>query len=242
MIEVAGLKKSFGEVTALRNVSFTASDAKVTGLLGHNGAGKSTSLRILYGLVQPDLGFAKIDGTNVSEDRVLAQSKLGVLPDGQGIYQRLTPREHMRYFGRLHGLTEDIIEARTTELIHLLDMAVIADRRTQGFSQGERMKVCLARALVHNPKHIVLDEPTNGLDVMTTRKVRELIAELRMQGLCVLFSSHLMYEVSKLCDEIVIMAEGRVAVQGTPAEILESAKERSLEDAFVTLSERVVLS
>jgi sodium transport system ATP-binding protein len=173
---------------------------------------------------------------------VLAQSKLGVLPDGQGLYQRLTPREHMRYFGRLHGLTEDIIEARTTELIHLLDMAAIADRRTQGFSQGERMKVCLARALVHNPKHIVLDEPTNGLDVMTTRKVRELIAELRMQGLCVLFSSHMMYEVSKLCDEIVIMAEGRVAVQGTPAEILESAKERTLEDAFVTLSERVVLS
>ena len=239
MIEVAGLKKSFGDVVALRTVSFKAEDARVTGLLGHNGAGKSTSLRILYGLIQPDTGFAKIDGVNVSQDRILAQSKLGVLPDGQGLYQRLTPREHMRYFGRLHGMTEDMIEQRSLELIGMLDMGSIADRRTGGFSQGERMKVCLARALVHNPKHIVLDEPTNGLDVMTTRKVREMIQELKTLGLCVLFSSHLMYEVSKLCDEIIIMAEGRVAAQGTPEQILATAEESSLEDAFVTLSERV---
>ena len=239
MIEVAGLKKSFGDVVALRTVSFKAEDARVTGLLGHNGAGKSTSLRILYGLIQPDTGFAKIDGVNVSQDRILAQSKLGVLPDGQGLYQRLTPREHMRYFGRLHGMTEDMIEQRSQELIGMLDMGSIADRRTGGFSQGERMKVCLARALVHNPKHIVLDEPTNGLDVMTTRKVREMIQELKTLGLCVLFSSHLMYKVSKLCDEIIIMAEGRVAAQGTPEQILATAEESSLEDAFVTLSERV---
>jgi sodium transport system ATP-binding protein len=239
MIEVAGLKKSFGDVVALRTVSFKAEDARVTGLLGHNGAGKSTSLRILYGLIQPDTGFAKIDGVNVSQDRILAQSKLGVLPDGQGLYQRLTPREHMRYFGRLHGMTEDMIEQRSQELIGMLDMGSIADRRTGGFSQGERMKVCLARALVHNPRHIVLDEPTNGLDVMTTRKVREMIQELKTLGLCVLFSSHLMYEVSKLCDEIIIMAEGRVAAQGTPEQILATAEESSLEDAFVTLSERV---
>ena len=238
MIEVSGLRKSFAEVTALNGVSFSAQNAKVTGLLGPNGAGKSTSLRILYGLLKPDTGWAKIDGLDVSLERLKAQARLGVLPDGHGLYSRLTAREHMAFFGRLHGISPDVLEQRSDELIRMLDMQTIADRRTEGFSQGERMKVCLARALIHSPDNIVLDEPTNGLDVMTTRKVRELINELRQLGLCVLFSSHIMHEVSRLCDEIVIIAEGQVVAQGVPDAIRESAGEENLEDAFVTLSER----
>ena len=238
MIEVSGLRKSFAEVTALKGVSFSAQNAKVTGLLGPNGAGKSTSLRILYGLLKPDTGWAKIDGLDVSLERLKAQARLGVLPDGHGLYARLTAREHMAFFGRLHGISPHVLEQRSDELIRMLDMQTIADRRTEGFSQGERMKVCLARALIHSPDNIVLDEPTNGLDVMTTRKVRELINELRQLGLCVLFSSHIMHEVSRLCDEIVIIAEGQVVAQGVPDAIRESAGEENLEDAFVTLSER----
>ena len=238
MIEVSGLRKSFAEVTALKGVSFSAQNAKVTGLLGPNGAGKSTSLRILYGLLKPDTGWAKIDGLDVSLERLKAQARLGVLPDGHGLYARLTAREHMAFFGRLHGISPDVLEQRSDELIRMLDMQAIADRRTEGFSQGERMKVCLARALIHSPDNIVLDEPTNGLDVMTTRKVRELINELRQLGLCVLFSSHIMHEVSRLCDEIVIIAEGQVVAQGVPDAIRESAGEENLEDAFVILSER----
>ncbi|MCH1557142.1 MAG: ATP-binding cassette domain-containing protein [Pseudomonadales bacterium] len=238
MIEVSGLRKSFAEVTALKGVSFSAQNAKVTGLLGPNGAGKSTSLRILYGLLKPDTGWAKIDGLDVSLERLKAQARLGVLPDGHGLYARLTAREHMAFFGRLHGISPDVLEQRSDELIRMLDMQTIADRRTEGFSQGERMKVCLARALIHSPDNIVLDEPTNGLDVMTTRKVRELINELRQLGLCVLFSSHIMHEVSRLCDEIVIIAEGQVVAQGVPDAIRESAGEENLEDAFVILSER----
>ena len=241
MIEVSGLRKTFGEVTALKSVSFSAQNAKVTGLLGPNGAGKSTSLRVLYGLLQPDNGWAKIDGLDVSLERIKAQSRLGVLPDGHGLYSRLTAREHMAFFGRLHGISSDALEQRSDELIRMLDMQGIADRRTEGFSQGERMKVCLARALIHSPDNIVLDEPTNGLDVMTTRKVRELIGELRQLGLCVLFSSHIMHEVSRLCDEIVIIAEGQVVAQGVPDAIRESAGENNLEDAFVVLSERAAL-
>ena len=238
MIEVSGLRKSFAEVTALKGVSFSAQNAKVTGLLEPNGAGKSTSLRILYGLLKPDTGWAKIDGLDVSLERLKAQARLGVLPDGHGLYARLTAREHMAFFGRLHGISPDVLEQRSDELIRMLDMQTIADRRTEGFSQGERMKVCLARALIHSPDNIVLDEPTNGLDVMTTRKVRELINELRQLGLCVLFSSHIMHEVSRLCDEIVIIAEGQVVAQGVPDAIRESAGEENLEDAFVILSER----
>ncbi len=238
MIEVSGLRKSFGDVTALKSVSFSAQNAKVTGLLGPNGAGKSTSLRVLYGLIKPDIGWAKIDGLDVSLERLKAQARLGVLPDGHGLYARLTAREHMAFFGRLHGISPDVLEQRSGELIRMLDMQTIADRRTEGFSQGERMKVCLARALIHSPDNIVLDEPTNGLDVMTTRKVRELINELKQLGLCVLFSSHIMHEVSRLCDEIVIIAEGQVVAQGVPDAIRESAGEDNLEDAFVILSER----
>ena len=185
MIEVSGLAKAFGEVKAVKDISFTARDGQVTGLLGPNGAGKSTTLRILYGLLRQDAGTAMIDGIDISSEPRQAQARIGVLPDNHGLYVRMTAREHIRYFGELQQVDAETLETRTEELINLLDMKNIADRRTEGFSQGEKMKVCLARALVHSPQTVMLDEPTNGLDVMSTRTVRipclrSLIAILRI--------------------------------------------------------------
>ena len=241
MIEVKNVAKKFGEVEAVRDVSFTADNGRVTGLLGPNGAGKSTTLRVLYGLYSPDTGSAEVDGINVHQDRIAAQQIMGVLPDAHGLYVRLTAREHIQYFGQLHGMADEELERRTDDLLRLLDMEKIADRRVEGFSQGERTKVCIARALVHNPPNVMLDEPTNGLDVMTTRAVRELIDELRKRDIAVLFSSHLMHEVARLCDHIVIVASGVVVASGTTEEISQTAREENLEEAFVKLVEAEVL-
>lgn len=239
MIEVRSLCKSFGEINAVRDVSFAAENGKVTGLLGPNGAGKSTTLRILYGLLTQDSGDALIDGIEIKSDRLLAQRKIGVLPDSHGLYIRLTAREHIHYFGRLHNVDKNVLEARSNELIRLLNMESIADRRVEGFSQGERMKVCLARSLIHEPPNVLLDEPTNGLDVMTTRTVREIISELKQRDIAVLFSSHLMHEVSRLCDHIIIVSEGSIVASGSNDEIRAVAQEDNLEDAFVKLVEGV---
>lgn len=240
MIEVSGLAKSFGSVVAVRDVSFSASNGQVTGLLGPNGAGKSTTLRIIYGLLRQDSGTATVDDIDIMAETRRAQRAMGVLPDAHGLYMRLTAREHIAYFGRLHKLPEEKLSARIDELLRLLDMQSIADRRVEGFSQGERTKVCLARALVHDPPNVLLDEPTNGLDVMTTRSVRELIGELRSRGIMVMFSSHMMHEVARLCDQIVIISEGIVVASGTTDEIRDAAREDNLEEAFVKLVERVL--
>jgi sodium transport system ATP-binding protein len=236
MILVEGLKKRFGAVTAVDGVSFTAPDGAVTGLLGPNGAGKTTALRMIYGLMTPDGGRIEVDGQNLQADPLAAQARLGVLPDVAGLYPRLTAREHIHYFGRLHGLNGAELETRSQQWIDLLDMSVFADRRVAGFSHGERTKVAFARALVHQPQNILLDEPTNGLDVMSTRTVREVIRRLRAEGRCVLFSSHVMQEVSALCDRIIVIAKGRVAATGSPDELLALTGKSSLEDAFVALS------
>ena len=236
MIEVDRLYKQFGEVVAVDGVSFTAPDGEVTGLLGPNGAGKTTTLRMLYGLIASDRGQVRIDGIDVGLEPLNAQARIGVLPDSQGLYPRLTAREHARYFGRMQGLQRDELEARIDELIQLLDMREIADRRAAGYSHGERMKVTLARALVHEPANVLLDEPTNGLDVMSTRAVRQLIRKMRDQGKCILFSSHVMQEVSTLCDSIIIIAGGRIVARGTPTDLLRATGHKNLEDAFVVLS------
>ena len=220
---------------AVEDVTFEAADGRVTGLLGPNGAGKTTALRMLYGLIQPDGGHAIVDGIDVTQAPLEARRRLGVLPDLRGLYPRLTTREHVRYFGRLHGLSGAVLERKIDELTELLDLSELMPRRTDGFSQGERMKVAIARALVHGPKNVVLDEPTNGLDVMSTRAMRALIHRLRDAGTCVLFSSHVMQEVSALCDRIVVIAKGRVVAEGTPQELLQATGKASLEDAFVTL-------
>ena len=235
MIEVTGLRKSFGAVTAVDGVSFTARDGVVTGLLGPNGAGKTTTLRVISTLVKPDAGRALVDGKDTAVDPLAVRRALGVLPDARGLYPRLTGREHLRYFAELHGLQGRGLLRRIDELVELLDMKDIADRRADGFSQGERVKVALSRALVHRPKNVLLDEPTNGLDVMTTRAVRELIRRLRDQGACVLFSSHVMQEVSALCDRIVVIAHGRVVADGSPAELRAHTGQGNLEEAFVQI-------
>jgi sodium transport system ATP-binding protein len=233
VIALQGVKKRFGKVEALRGVSFEVADGQVTGLLGPNGAGKTTALRVVYGVLAPDEGHATVDGLDLSADRLAAQRRLGVLPHAQGLYPRLTAREHVRYFAELHGMVGEALDRRVEEVLSILDMKEIADRRTDGFSQGQRVKVALARALVHDPRNVVLDEPTNGLDVGATRAVRALLKKLREEGRCVLFSSHVMQEVAMLCDRVVVIARGEVVAQGTPDELRKATGKESLEDAFV---------
>jgi len=236
MIVVEQLQKRFGAVTAVDGVTFAARDGAVTGLLGPNGAGKTTTLRMLYALMRPDSGTIRVDDIDAVAEPQRAQAKLGVLPDVSGLYPRLTPREHIEYYGHLQGIDGELLEGRTAKLLQTLDMTRIADRRTQGFSHGERTKVALARALVHDPGNVLLDEPTNGLDVMSTRAVRDIIRRLKADGRCVLFSSHVMQEVSALCDSIIVISHGKVVASGTPDELREETGHDSLEDAFVKLA------
>ncbi len=236
MIHVDNLHKSFGKVKALRGVSFDALDGRITGLLGPNGAGKTTTLRVLYTLLAPDAGSAAVDGFDVRTQALEVQKRIGALPDARGVYPRLTARENVRYYGRLHGLANAALETRIDALIKKLDMQDIADRRADGFSTGERLKVAIARALIHDPANVLLDEPTNGLDVMSTRAMRDVIRRLRDEGKCVLFSSHIMQEVAALCDYIVIVAKGQVVGAGAPDDLRRITGMENLEDAFVELS------
>ena len=239
MIQVTSLHKSFGSkrgtpaIRALKGVSFTAPDGKITGLLGPNGAGKTTCLRILYTVMNPDRGEALVDGFSAMSDPLEVQRRIGVLPDASGIYPRLTARENIRYYGRLHGLNGEALEQKIDSLIKLFDMQEFADRRTEGFSTGQRVKVSIGRALVHDPKNVLLDEPTSGLDVMSTRAMRDVIRRMRESGKCILFSSHIMQEVSALCDNIVIIAKGEIVVEGSPNKLRQQTGEENLEDAFV---------
>jgi sodium transport system ATP-binding protein len=229
------LRSTTRRVVAVDKVSFTAHDGQVTGLLGPNGAGKTTTLRMLSTLLTPDAGRATIDGADLAQQPHAIRRTLGVLGDAKGLYWRLSARENIVYFAKLQGMSAADAHARADQLITELGLTALADRPTQGYSQGERMKVAIARALVHHPQTVLLDEPTNGLDIMATRSMRELIRGLKAQGKCVLFSSHIMQEVAALCDRIIIIAQGRVVFHGTPAEVLHSTGLASLEDAFVQL-------
>ncbi len=235
MIEVENLRKSFGTVKAVDGVSFVARDGEITGLLGPNGAGKTTTLRMLYTLMKPDDGLVRVEGIDAATDALGVRRRLGVLPDARGLYKRLSARENIAYFGHLHRLDAATLRARTEALISALDMREIADRRAEGFSQGERVKTAIARALVHDPKNLILDEPTNGLDVMSTRSLREFLFRLRGEGRCVLFSSHIMQEVVALCDRVVVIAHGRVVADAPPQILRDRTGAASLEDAFVEI-------
>ena len=244
MIVAEQLRKTFpgrgkdkAPVVAVDDVGFTAHDGQITGLLGPNGAGKTTTLRMLYTLMKPDRGQVLVDGIDAAQDPAAVRRVLGVLPDARGVYKRLTARENIRYFGELHGLTKAEIDARTQVLSDQLDMGEILDRQTEGFSQGQRTKTAIARALVHDPRNVILDEPTNGLDVMTTRAMREFLFKLRDDGRCVIFSSHIMQEVAALCDRIVVIAKGEVRAIGTPDELRAQTGLSDLEDVFVRLSD-----
>ena len=242
MIVAEQLRKTFPgrgkdktPVVAVDQVGFTAHDGEITGLLGPNGAGKTTTLRMLYTLMSPETGRVLVDGVDVANDPERVRRSLGVLPDARGVYKRLTARENITYFGELHGLSAAQIAERTTRLATALQMEDFLDRATEGFSQGQRTKTAIARSLIHDPKNVILDEPTNGLDVMTTRGLRGFLKELRAEGRCVIFSSHIMQEVAALCDRIVIIANGRVMAEGTPEELRAKAGIDNLEDAFVRL-------
>jgi len=233
MIEAIGLCKRFGGIEAAHDVTFTARNGEITGLLGANGAGKSTTLRMLYGVLSPDSGRACIDGIDILGETSAARAHLGVMPHATGLYNNLTARENIQYFGRLHGMGRKVLKSRISDLARTLGMQEFIDRRVKGFSQGQRIKVALARALVHDPGNVVLDEPTNGLDVMAIRNLREMLKALKTQGRCVLFSSHVMQEVAALCDRAVIIGRGRVLADSTVREIRERSGRDSLEEAFL---------
>ncbi|NII73457.1 sodium transport system ATP-binding protein [Dyella sp. SG562] len=235
MIEVRDLHKAFGTVKAVDGVGFTARDGEITGLLGPNGAGKTTTLRMLYTLMKPDRGQILVDGIDAAADPLAVRRQLGVLPDARGLYKRLSVRENIDYFARLQGLPEDELATRREALIKALEMEEIADRRTEGFSQGQRVKTAIARALIHDPRNVILDEPTNGLDVMATRALRQFMQKLKAEGRCVLFSSHIMQEVAALCDRIVVIAHGRVVADESPQALREQTGAANLEDAFVKI-------
>jgi sodium transport system ATP-binding protein len=206
-------------------------------VLGPNGAGKTTTLRMVAGLIAPDGGRCTVDGIDVARQPRAALARLGVLSDARGLYPRLTARENIVYYGRLQGMTPAAAAARAEELAHLLEMTPLLDRRTDGFSQGERMKTALARALVHDPANIILDEPTNGLDVLATRALRETLRRLRdAHGKCIVFSTHIMQEVAYLCDRVVLVAHGRTVAEGTVAELNAQAGQTDFEETFVQLA------
>ena len=237
MIEVRDLRKQFGEIKAVDGVTFNANCGAITGLLGPNGAGKTTTIRMIGTLISIDSGSARIDGIDVAFDPDGARRACGLLTDSRGVYTRMTARENIRYYAELRGVEIARSEKTLARFVEWLDMKDILDRRTEGFSQGERMKVAIVRALIHEPANVILDEPTNGLDVMSTRALRELIKRLKSDGQTVMFSSHVMQEVAALCDEIIIISHGRVTAQGTTAQLMEMSGKENLEDAFISLSD-----
>ncbi len=235
MIEVVDLVKHFGPVRAVDGISFTAREGEVLGLLGPNGAGKSTTLRMLSTVLRPSAGTARVDGHDLRSEPAAVRAALGVLPEYWGLYGRLTPREHLRYFGRLYGMGGDRLESRIQAVVALFGIEEYADRRCEPFSKGMKQKVALGRALIHDPRHLLLDEPTAGLDVMSARGVREVIARLRDEGRCVILSTHILAEAERLCDRLELIDQGRVVASGTPEEIRKLAGRESLEEAFVAL-------
>jgi sodium transport system ATP-binding protein len=235
VIQVENLRKSFGEIRAVDGVSFTARDGEITGLLGPNGAGKTTTLRMLYTLMRPDTGRVLVDCLDSAADPLAVRKRLGVLPDARGLYKHLSARENIDYFAQLQGVPADQGARRREELIDVLEMRDFADRHAEGYSQGQRVKTAIARALIHNPQNVLLDEPTNGLDVMATRRMRQFMRDLRAAGRCVLFSSHIMQEVAQLCDRIVVIAKGRVVADESPDALRLQTGESNLEEAFVKI-------
>jgi len=233
MIEVRDLAKSFGNLQVVQDVSFVARDGEITGLIGPNGAGKTTMFRLICTVLRPHHGTMLIDGIDAQRDPLAARRRLGVLPDIRALYMRLTAREHLRYFGELHGIPRPELEARIDELVETLNMEDFIDRRARGFSRGQQMKVALGRALVHRPHNIMLDEPTNGLDVASSRAVRDLLRRLRAEGRCILLTSHIMQEVGALADRIVVLSGGRVVLQGTPSELRRATGLHDLEEVFM---------
>jgi len=235
MIETSDVRKKFGAVQALGGVSFTARDGEITALLGPNGAGKTTLLRLLVGLLKRDHGSISIGGIDPETDPMAVRKNIGFLTDQFGLYEKLSTREYLRYFGQLNGMASKALDQRIDEVADLLAMDDIVERRSKGFSQGQRIKVALARTLLHRPRHLLLDEPSRGLDVMSTRALRTALQALRADGCCVIMATHVMQEVTHLCDDVIVIARGHTVAQGSPQQLCERTGIASLEDAFVSL-------
>ena len=235
MIETNEVRKQFGAVQALGGVSFKARDGQITALLGPNGAGKTTLLRLLVGLLKRDHGSISIDGVDPERDPMAVRKNIGFLTDQFGLYDRLSTREYLAYFGELNGMAGPSLKARIDEVADLLAMNDILERRAKGFSQGQRIKVALARTLLHRPRHLLLDEPSRGLDVMSTRALRSALTALRKDGCCVIMATHVMQEVTHLCDDVIVIAKGHTVAQGSPQQLCQRTGIANLEDAFVSL-------
>lgn len=240
MIEIENLTKSFRQkwfkkLTAVNDVTFRVNDGEVVGLLGPNGAGKTTMMRLLATVLQPTHGTARVGGFDVRMQAGRVRGVVGILPETWGLYERFTPREHLRMFGVFYGMKGHALEKRIDELIELLGMHEYADRQCNRFSKGMSQKVALARTLIHDPQNLLLDEPTSGLDVMSARQVRRLIADSRARGKCVIVSTHILSEAERLCDRLVLIDAGKVVTEGTPAEILARTGKTNIEDAFLAI-------
>jgi len=235
MIEVDNLAKHFGPVRAVDGISFNAAEGEVLGLLGPNGAGKTTTLRMLSTVLRPSAGTARVGGHDLIREPAAVRAALGVLPEYWGLYGRLTPREHLRYFGRLYGMDGDRLERRIDEVVALLEIGEYSERRCEPFSKGMKQKVALGRALIHDPRHLLLDEPTAGLDVMSARSVREVIARFRDEGRCVILSTHILAEAERLCDRLALIDHGRIVASGSPEDLRRQTGRETLEEAFVAL-------
>ena len=237
MVEVRDLHMHFGAIRALTGVSFTAPDGTITGLLGENGAGKTTTLNIVSGLHSPTRGHVVVDGEETDAPAGRRQ-RVGALLDHKGLYVRLTARENVAYFGALRGFSGGELARRVQRALAIVGLESEAERRTEGFSQGERMKVALARAIVHTPRNLLLDEPTNGLDIPSARGFKAALRRMRDEGTCIILSSHIIHDVLALCDEVVIIARGRTVIQGNPDAVSRAAGSATLEEAFMVLSGR----
>ena len=238
MIEARGLSKRFqdkkrGEIRAVENVSFTCQPGRIYGLLGANGAGKTTTLRMLATILEPSDGTAIVCGHDVVEQPEEVRANVGFLSTATALYPRLTAQELVEYFGRLNGLDESTVNKRVEDIFNRLDMNGFRDRRCDKLSTGMKQKTSIARTLVHDPPVMIFDEPTLGLDVMTARTITAFIRECRDRGKTVIFSTHVMSEVEKLCDNIGIIHDGRLLAEGTLAELRQKHSEQDLEEIFV---------
>ena len=236
MIELASLTKSYGAFTAVRELSLAVAPGEVYALLGANGAGKTTALRCLATLLKPTSGTARIEGRDVREEPLEVRRRLGFLAASMGLYARLSPRELLAYFARLQGVAEADVPGRVEEAIERFGIGAFAERLCGRLSTGQRQRVSIARAVVHDPPALVLDEPTLGLDVLSGETIHRFVADSRARGRAVLFSTHHMTEVELLADRVGILAAGRLAEEGTAAEIVARSGGASLSRAFLRIA------
>lgn len=236
MIDVLNLSKTFKKIKAVDNISFKVNNGEIVGLLGENGAGKTTTLRLLATMLKATEGTAKVGGYDISKEASKVRGEIGILFGGEvGLYDRLTARENIKYFAQLNGMTEEEIKKSMDYLIDILDMKEYIDRRVGKFSRGMKQKVAIARSIVHNPSVMFFDEPTAGLDITASRIVQDFIVKCKEKNDAIIFSSHSMQEVERICDRILIIHKGKIIEEGTIQSFKEKYKSDDMEDIFMLL-------